>query len=87
MVYTSKTTYKAYTCDVKGGFGTMVKSITGICNVRGEKLPFGDAPIGLLVGSIMRAPEHVCLQACTLQSCSAAAAAAQLNESRMCRQQ
>jgi hypothetical protein len=50
MAYTTRTAYKAYSCSVKGGFGALVKSITGVCNVRGAKLPFGDAPLGLQVG-------------------------------------
>ena len=50
MAYTSRTVYKAYSCSVKGGFGALVKNITSICNVRGTKMPFGDAPLGLVSG-------------------------------------
>jgi hypothetical protein len=53
MEFTTRTAYKAYSCEVKGALGTMVKSITGICNVRGQKLPMPDAPLGLQAGGLL----------------------------------
>jgi len=53
MEYTTRTAYKAYSCGVKGALGSMVKSITGICNVRGQKLPFPDAPLEMKPGAML----------------------------------
>ncbi|GBF94737.1 ATP-dependent permease [Raphidocelis subcapitata] len=49
MAYGNATAYKAYDCDLVGGLAKWVSGVTAMCNVRGERLPFRDGPMGLLV--------------------------------------
>jgi ABC-type multidrug transport system ATPase subunit len=48
-VYTNATNYKAYDCDLVGGLSKWVTGVSALCNVRGERLPFQDGPLGLQV--------------------------------------
>ncbi|GBF87535.1 ABC transporter Adp1 [Raphidocelis subcapitata] len=55
MEYSTRTAYKAYSCSVKGGLSALVRSITGVCNVRGRPLPFKEGPLGLKPGAMFAA--------------------------------
>ncbi|KIY98173.1 hypothetical protein MNEG_9791 [Monoraphidium neglectum] len=51
LTYGPTTSYKAYDCDLIGGLSKWVTGVAALCNVRGERLPFGYGPLGLKVSS------------------------------------
>ncbi|KAI8468840.1 MAG: hypothetical protein J3K34DRAFT_459689 [Monoraphidium minutum] len=53
LIYGPRTEYKAYDCDLVGGLSRWVAGVSAICNVRGERLPFGDGPLDLEPGALV----------------------------------
>jgi hypothetical protein len=49
LTYSAATRYKPLACDLVGGLSKWVSRVAAICNVRGERLPFADGPLGLEV--------------------------------------
>jgi len=50
LYYNNHTAYKAYDCDLVGGLSKWVSGVAAMCNVRGERMPYKDGPLGLQVG-------------------------------------
>jgi len=53
-MYSNNTLYKSYDCKLLGDLGALVSGITGLCNVRGKRLPFEDTPLGLPPGGLLK---------------------------------